>query len=105
MISRIWHGWTTHENADAYERILKTEVMHEIEGKAVAGFKEIRLLRRLHDTEVEFITIMLFESLEDIRKFAGEDYEKAFVPAAARKVLLRFDATTQHYQVRHELNY
>lgn len=105
MISRIWHGWTTPENADAYERILKTEVMHEIEGKAVEGFKEIRLLRRPHETEVEFITIMQFEQLEDIRKFAGEDYEKAFVPAAARAVLKRFDVTTQHYEVRHELNY
>lgn len=105
MISRIWHGWTTHENADAYESIFKTEVMHEIEGKGVEGFKEIRLLRRLHKTEVEFITIIQFESLEDIKKFAGEDYEKAFVPDAARAVLKRFDETTQHYEVRHELGY
>ncbi len=105
MISRIWHGWTTHENADTYESILKTEVMHEIEGKGIEGFKEIRLLRRLHETEVEFITIIQFESLEDIKKFAGEDYEKAFVPAAARAVLKRFDETTQHYEVRHELSY
>lgn len=105
MISRIWHGWTSHENADAYENILKTEVMHEIEGKGVQGFKEIRLLRRVHETEVEFITIMQFEDLEDIRKFAGADYEKAFVPAAARAVLKRFDATVEHYEIRHELTY
>lgn len=105
MISRIWHGWTTHDNADTYENILKTEVMHEIEGKGVEGFKEIRLLRRPHATEVEFITIIQFESLEDIKKFAGEDYEKAFVPDAARAVLKRFDETTQHYEVRHELIY
>ncbi|MCE7993381.1 MAG: antibiotic biosynthesis monooxygenase [Roseivirga sp.] len=105
MISRIWHGWTSHENADRYEHILKTEVMHEIEGKEVEGFKEIRLLRRAHETEVEFITIMQFERLEDIRKFAGEDYERAFVPDVARAVLKRFDATSQHYEVRHELTY
>ncbi len=79
--------------------------MHEIECKAVVGFKGIQLLRRLHETEVEFITIMQFERLEDIRKFAGEDYEKAFVPAKAQAVLKRFDAAAQHYEVRHELNY
>lgn len=105
MISRIWHGWTTHENAEAYETILKTEVMHEIEGKQVGGFKEIKLLKRPHETEVEFITIMLFESLEDIKKFAGEDYEKAFVPEVAQAILTRFDAHSQHYEVRHELTY
>lgn len=105
MISRIWHGWTTHENADIYENLLKTEVMHEIEAKEVKGFKEIRLLKRVHDTEVEFITIILFESIESIKAFAGEDYEKAFVPEAAQKVLSRFDARCQHYEVRHELKY
>ena len=105
MISRIWHGWTTPENADAYENILKHEVMHEIEGKEVTGFKEIRLLKRPHDTEVEFITIMLFESIADIKKFAGEDYEKAFVPEVAQAILKRYDKVVQHYEVRHELTY
>ena len=105
MISRIWHGWTTPENADAYENILKHEVMHEIEGKEVTGFKEIRLLKRPHDTEVEFITIMLFESIADIKKFAGEDYEKAFVPKIAQAILKRYDKLVQHYEVRHELTY
>jgi len=105
MISRIWHGWTSHENAATYEHILKTEVMHEIEGKQVTGFKEIKLLKRPHETEVEFITIMLFESLEDIKKFAGDEYEKAFVPEVAQAILTRFDAYSQHYEVRHELTY
>lgn len=105
MIARIWHGWTTPENAAAYEQLLKTEVMQEIEGKNVSGFKEIRLLQRTHDTEVEFITIMHFETLTDVQQFAGEDYERAFVPAAARAILKRFDTTSQHYEVRHELLY
>jgi heme-degrading monooxygenase HmoA len=105
MIARIWHGWTTPENAAAYEQLLKTEVFKEIEGKNVAGFKEIRLLKRLHETEVEFITIMQFETLADVKQFAGEDYQKAFVPPAARAVLKRFDATSQHYEVCHELLY
>ena len=75
MIARIWHGYTTHDNAEAYENTLKNEVMHEIEGKQIAGFKEIRLLRKEHADEVEFITTILFDNLESVRAFAGDDYE------------------------------
>ena len=102
MISRIWHGYTTHDNADTYENTLKNEVMHEIQGKQIPGFKEIRLLRKEHADEVEFITTILFEDLESVKAFAGDDYEKAFVPAAARKVLKRYDERVQHYEVRYE---
>ena len=101
MISRIWHGYTTPENAESYENTLKHEVMAEIEGKQVAGFRELKLLRRPMEDEVEFVTIMLFDSLDDIKAFAGEDYEQAFVPTAARKVLKRFDERVKHYEVRY----
>jgi len=77
--------------------------MHEIQGKQIAGFKEIRLLRRELADEVEFITTILFEDLDSVKAFAGEDYEKAFVPAPAREVLKRFDERVQHYEVRYEL--
>jgi hypothetical protein len=50
--------------------------------------------------EVEFVTLMRFESLEAVRAFAGEDYEAAVVPVAARRLLSRFDARSAHYQVR-----
>lgn len=101
MISRIWHGYTTLENAESYENTLKSEVMAEIVGKQVTGFRELKLLRNPMNNEVEFVTIMLFDSLEDIKAFAGEDYEKAFVPAAARKVLKRFDERVKQYEVRY----
>ena len=105
MIARIWHGYTSPENAEAYENTLKTEVMHEIEGKQIAGFREIRLLRREADDEVEFITTILFDSMEAVKAFAGADYEQAFVPEAARKVLKRFDERVKHYEVKLELQY
>lgn len=105
MIIRIWHGYTSPENAEAYENILKTEVMHEIEGKQIAGFREIRLLRKEAADEVKFITTILFDSMEAVKAFAGEDYEKAFVPEAARKVLKRFDERVEHYEVKLELKY
>jgi len=105
MIARIWHGWTTFENADNYERLLKKEIFPGIAVKNVAGYQGIQLLRRPLASEVEFITIMWFESLDAVKQFAGEDYEAAFVPAKARKVLARFDEQSQHYEVKEQLRY
>ncbi|MHA1967247.1 MAG: antibiotic biosynthesis monooxygenase [Candidatus Hodarchaeales archaeon] len=103
MISRIWHGWTSLENADVYESLLKSEIFLGIENRQIAGYKGIHLLRRNNGDEVEFITIMWFDSLKAIRAFAGEDYELAVVPPKARALLSRFDAHSQHYEVRAEL--
>jgi len=100
MISRIWHGWTTPDKADAYEELLKHEVFVGIRGRKIAGFQSIQLFRRALTNEVEFITVMWFDSLDSVRAFAGEDYEAAVVPPAARALLSRFDARSQHYDVR-----
>ena len=100
MIARVWHGWTTPENADAYETLLKTEIFPGISAKGVAGYRGIRLLRRALDQEVEFVTIMWFDTWDAVRAFAGEDYEAAYVPAKARQLLKRFDERSQHYEVR-----
>ena len=105
MISRIWHGWTTPENADVYESLLKSEIFQGIQGREITGYKGINLLRRDHSGEVEFITIMWFDSIEAVRTFAGEDYEVAVVPSKARALLSRFDARSQHYEVRETLDY
>jgi hypothetical protein len=99
MISRIWHGWTTPENADDYEALLREEIFVGIHDRKINGFRNIQLLRRDVVHEVEFITIMLFDSLNAVREFAGEDYEVAVVPAKARKLLSRFDERSQHYQL------
>jgi heme-degrading monooxygenase HmoA len=100
MISRIWHGWTTPGKADDYERLLKEEIFVGIQNRHIDGFKSIQLLRRLAGQEVEFVTIMEFDSFEAVRSFAGEDYEAAVVPEKARAILSRFDARSQHYEVR-----
>ncbi len=100
MISRIWHGWTTLQNADTYEALLKEEIFTGIQGRHIRGFKSIQLLRRAAGPEVEFVTIMEFESLEAVREFAGEDYEQVVVPPKARQVLAHFDARSQHYEIR-----
>jgi len=99
MIDRIWHGWTPHEKADAYERLLREEVFLGIAQRSTKGYRGIRLLRRELATETEFITIMTFESLDAVVAFAGQDYTRCVVPPAARALLTRFDEHSQHYQV------
>lgn len=100
MISRIWHGWTTHQNAAAYESLLREEIFTGIRARNIKGFLGIQLLRRTVANEVEFVTIMRFTSVEAVREFAGQDYEVAVVPPKARALLSRFDERSQHYEVR-----
>jgi heme-degrading monooxygenase HmoA len=98
VIARIWRGWTTPENADAYQRIVSQEVLPGIAARGLDGYHGAYLLRRELDGEVEFATILLFDSLEQVRAFAGQDYEAAYVPARARAVLARFDQRSAHYE-------
>jgi antibiotic biosynthesis monooxygenase (ABM) superfamily enzyme len=102
MISRIWHGWTTPANAETYEALLKSEIFVGIEERRIPGYRGIHLLRRDLGDEVEFVTIMWFDSIDAVRAFAGDEYETAVVPPKARAVLSRFDARSQHYEVRAE---
>jgi len=103
MIGRIWHGWTTPSNADAYEGLLKSEIFVGIRDRQIAGYRGIQLFRRDLGDEIEFVTIMWFDSLEAVRVFAGDDYEVAVVPPKARALLARFDARSQHYDVKMEM--
>lgn len=99
MIVRIWRGWTTPENADAYEHIVSAEVLPGISERGVPGYHGAFLLRRTLVDEVEFATIMQFDSLEAVRAFAGDDHEAAYVPPRAREVLARFEQKSAHYDV------
>lgn len=103
MISRVWHGYTSPAKADAYESLLKEEIFVGIRGRKIAGFREIQLFRRDLGPEVEFITVMWFDSLDAVRTFAGPDYEACVVPPKARAILSHFDLRSQHYEVRERL--
>jgi heme-degrading monooxygenase HmoA len=103
MISRIWHGYTSRQNADIYENLLKEEIFTGIHNRSIPGFREIQLFRREMENETEFITVMWFDSIEAVKKFAGENYEVAVVPPRARELLARFDECSQHYEVREQL--
>jgi heme-degrading monooxygenase HmoA len=97
VIARIWHGYTKPENADAYEKTLKPELLPGI--SKVKGYKGSFLLRKTTETEVEFVTIMLWHSIDDIRAVAGPHYEVAIVPENRRQYLVRFDAESAHYDI------
>lgn len=98
MIARVWHGYTKPEHADAYESVLKPELLPGI-GKA-KGYSGSYLLRRNLGAEVEFITILLWDSLDNLRIAAGhDDYETAIIPEERRKYLARFDTKASHYEV------
>ena len=99
MICRLWRGWTTPENAEAYESIVRGEVIPGIEARRIPGFRHIDLMRRELGDEVEFQTLMWFDSLDAIKGFMGEDYAVSHVPDAARAVLKRFDDRAAHYEV------
>lgn len=96
MIARIWHGWTTPGDADAYERLLRSHVLPGIH--RVDGYEGAYLLRREAGDEVEFVTVTLFASLDAVRAFAGEDHEAAVVPPEARRLLQRYDERSTHYE-------
>ena len=98
-IKRIWHGWTTKENADKYHNILSGEVLPGIEAKNIPGYRQIEVLRIDLEDEVEFVTIMTFESLKNVIDFQGENYKRCYVPDAAQKVLKRWDQESIHYEL------
>jgi hypothetical protein len=103
MVSRVWHCYTTPEDADAFETLLKTEIFIGIHNRKIAGYNGVQLFRRILGVEIEFLTVMWFDSFEAVRSFAGENYEAAIVPEKVGALLTRFDAGSQHYEVKIDL--
>ncbi len=97
MIARVWHGWTSEGNADAYERHFRTTVLADLH--RLDGFEGAQLLRRQDGQEVEFVAITYFESIEAVRGFAGPDYGLAVIADEAKRVLSRYDRRAEHYTV------
>jgi hypothetical protein len=100
MILRLWRGWTTPENADRYEELIRTAIFPGILVKTIAGLEGLEVFRRRNEAEVEFMTLMRFASWDGVKAFAGPDWEVSVVPPAARAVLARFDEKARHYEQR-----
>jgi heme-degrading monooxygenase HmoA len=95
MITRIWHSWTTCENADAYEELLRSTVFPNIDDREIRGYEGAHLLRRDSRDGVEFITLLWFETFEAVRTFARE----AATLAEATHLVASSDRLPQHYRV------
>jgi heme-degrading monooxygenase HmoA len=97
MISRIWHGWTTLENADKYETLLRADVLPGIH--RIMGYNGAYLLRReAANREVEFVTITQFTDIVAVKAFAGKDYERAVIAPGAARFLTHYDTRSAHYE-------
>lgn len=97
MIGRLWGTLTTSGNADAYEELLRTKILPGIH--RIHGYKGAYLLRRDVEEGVEFATLTLWDSMDAVRAFAGDDYEVAVVPAEAQALLSSFDKKSRHYEI------
>lgn len=105
-VARVWRGWTTMENADAYQEIVERDVIPDILEREIPGLMGAQVLRSADtvDDEVEFTTIIWFDHLDSVRGFMGGNYRKAHVPENARAVLNRFEAEAKHFHLTAELS-
>ena len=97
MIARHWRGWTKPNDADAYQRLLETVVLPGLKG--IDGYRGGYVLRRDGPEETEFVVINLFENLDVVRRFAGEDHEVPVFEPEARRLLSKVEPIARHYQV------
>ena len=101
MIARMWRGWTTVENADAYEKLLREVVYPGLQ--TINGYLGGYILRQDRKEECEFVTVNLFESMDAVKAFAGSDYEVPVFEPEARRLLSRVEPIARHYDVRKAL--
>jgi hypothetical protein len=106
MIARVWRGWTAHQNADAFEAVLRTQSIPNILARSIPGLREAQVLRLERLGETEFVTMLWFDDMDAVRALASargiaeEDYEKSIISFPARELLRRFDFKVEHYEVR-----
>ncbi len=101
MICRMWRGWTTPQNADAYEGYLRDELFprlsRELSEKGYRGFHILRLPR---GDEVQFVTLVWFTSVDVVKAFAGDDYERAYISETAAKLLSEYADRCDHFELK-----
>jgi heme-degrading monooxygenase HmoA len=98
MIGRLWKGWTTPENANAYEQLLREQVIPGLQ--QIEGYRGGYILRQDGQDEVEFAVLNLFESLDAVRAFAGPDYHIPVFEPEARQLLSKVEPIARHYEVK-----
>jgi hypothetical protein len=103
-IIRTWKGWTLIKNATTYEDMLINDVFPSVKKKGVHGLKKVNIATKTVGNEVEFFLTLQFDSIEAVKLFAGENYQKAYIPDNAKKILSRYDKVAEHYYLKEEIN-
>ncbi|MEN8193174.1 MAG: antibiotic biosynthesis monooxygenase [Bacteroidota bacterium] len=98
-IIRTWKGWTTKENAKIYEDLLINKIFPAVKEKGIVGFEKVSIAIQHKKEEVEFFLVLQFDSIDAVKTFAGENYENAYMPEEAQRILLRYEDTAQHYEL------
>jgi antibiotic biosynthesis monooxygenase (ABM) superfamily enzyme len=99
MIARIWHGWTKEADAKAYEDLLRKEIFPSIAARNIKGYHGAELFIREDGDEIEFVTLLRFDSLDAVKEFAGTDEGKPVIYPKAEALLTRMDDRSRHYRV------
>jgi antibiotic biosynthesis monooxygenase (ABM) superfamily enzyme len=99
MIARVWHGWTKREDAKAYENMLREEIFPSIAARNIKGYRGAELFIFEDGDEVEFMTLLRFDSMEGAKEFAGGDGTKPVIYPKAEALLTRMDERSRHYRV------
>jgi heme-degrading monooxygenase HmoA len=99
MIARIWHGWTRPADAKTYETMLRDEIFPSIAAKNIRGYRGAELFMHEEDDEVEFVTLLRFDSMDAVREFAGKDESKPVIYPKAESLLMRMDERSLHYRI------
>jgi len=100
MICRMWRGWTPAAKAGAYESYLKDELFPRVKQElGPRGYWGFHLLRHERGDEVEFVTMVWFESLEAVKGFAGTNYETPVISEKAQKLLSHYADRCEHYDL------
>src|SRR5215218_7090455 len=97
MIERVWSARTTKDGAVAYTAYFRRVVMPEL--AAVTGYRGVRLLHREIEGAIELVVASLWESLDVIRGFAGEDIDQAVVHDEAAALFTDYERTAKHFEV------
>jgi len=99
MIARIWHGWTKPADAKTYENLLRSEILPGIARRNIPGYRGAELFIHENDEEVEFVTLLRFDSMNGVKTFAGDDHDRPVIYPKAEPLLTRMDERSQHYRI------
>jgi antibiotic biosynthesis monooxygenase (ABM) superfamily enzyme len=97
MIARVWRGATRAEDEQAYAKYIEETGLKG--ARSLPGNRGAFLLHRRVGTRAEFETIILFDSLDDIRAFAGDEIERAVFYPEDDRYLVERELTVAHYEV------